>query len=49
MSDKEFDTYFNDKHAHLGKWEVTTLANAVEMIKDEIRDNEKENAYYRED
>jgi len=49
MTDEEFNRYFNDKSTPFGKSKVETLANAIDMIKDAIRDDYQESEYYRQD
>jgi hypothetical protein len=41
MSDKEFEEYFNSQHIKRSKDEVKSLSDAIELIKDDIRADER--------
>ena len=39
MSDKQFDTYYNNPRSFQRKYSVMSLENAIDIIRDEVRDN----------
>ena len=42
MSDEEYDKHYKDRYSYISKYKVMSLADAIDVIKDEVYDNAKD-------